>query len=31
MPLPVAILGPSDHSTTTAAIRDGTNVGIVVQ
>jgi aspartokinase-like uncharacterized kinase len=31
MPLPVAILGPSDHSTTIAAIRDGTNVGIVVQ
>jgi 5-(aminomethyl)-3-furanmethanol phosphate kinase len=30
-PLPVAILGPSDHSTTMVAIRDGTSVGIAVQ
>jgi 5-(aminomethyl)-3-furanmethanol phosphate kinase len=30
-PLPVAILGPPDHSTTMAAIRDGTNVGVAVQ
>jgi 5-(aminomethyl)-3-furanmethanol phosphate kinase len=30
-PLPVSILGPSDHSTTMAAIRDGTSVGIAVQ
>jgi 5-(aminomethyl)-3-furanmethanol phosphate kinase len=31
MPLPVSILGPSDHSTTMVAIRDGTSVGIAVQ
>ena len=28
MPLSVSILGPSDHSTTVVAIRDGTSVGI---
>jgi 5-(aminomethyl)-3-furanmethanol phosphate kinase len=31
MPLPVSILGPSDHTTTMVAIRDGTSVGIAVQ
>ena len=31
MPLPVSILGPSDHNTTRVAIRDGTSVGIAVQ
>jgi 5-(aminomethyl)-3-furanmethanol phosphate kinase len=31
MPLPVSILGPSDHDTTRAAIRDGTSAGIAVQ
>jgi aspartokinase-like uncharacterized kinase len=31
MPLPVSILGPSDHNTTMVAIRDGTSVGIAVQ
>ena len=31
MPLPVSILGPSDHSTTRVAIRDGTSAGIAVQ
>jgi len=31
MPLPVSILGPSDHDTTVIAIRDGTSVGIGIQ
>jgi 5-(aminomethyl)-3-furanmethanol phosphate kinase len=31
MPLPVSILGPSDHNTTVVAIRDGTSAGIGVQ
>jgi len=31
MPLPVSILGPSDHNTTRDAVRDGTSVGIAVQ
>jgi 5-(aminomethyl)-3-furanmethanol phosphate kinase len=31
MPLPVSILGPSDHNTTVIAIRDGTSVGIGIQ
>jgi len=31
MPLPVSILGPSDHDTAVAAIRAGRSVGIAVQ
>jgi hypothetical protein len=31
MPLPVSILGPSDHNTTMIAIRDGTSAGIGIQ
>jgi 5-(aminomethyl)-3-furanmethanol phosphate kinase len=31
MPLPVSILGPSDHDTAVAAIREGRSVGIAVQ
>ncbi len=31
MPLPVSILGPSDHNTTAVAMRDGTSVGIGIQ
>jgi 5-(aminomethyl)-3-furanmethanol phosphate kinase len=31
MPLPVSILGASDHNTTVIAIRDGTSVGIGIQ
>jgi 5-(aminomethyl)-3-furanmethanol phosphate kinase len=31
MPLPVSILGPSDHDTAVVAIHEGTSVGIAVQ